>query len=62
MDAADVPAPQDSQGPGQAVMPDAWRDWLGSRHPLPVLDGGVVFGEELFPEVGGELQFRSGGG
>jgi len=30
------------QSPIQTAMPDAWRDWLGSRHPLPVLDGGAV--------------------
>jgi fatty-acyl-CoA synthase len=25
-----------------AVMPDAWRDWLGTRHALPALEGGSV--------------------
>ena len=30
------------QGLDPTVMPDVWRDWLGSRHPLPVLDGGAV--------------------
>ena len=24
------------------TMPDAWRDWLGTRHPLPALAGGSV--------------------
>ena len=30
------------QATDPSVMPDAWRDWLGSRHPLPVLDNGTV--------------------
>ena len=36
--AADEPA----QGQAGAVMPDAWRDWLGTRHALPALEGGSV--------------------
>ncbi|AYQ30512.1 long-chain fatty acid--CoA ligase [Polaromonas sp. SP1] len=27
---------------GDAAMPEAWRDWLGTRHALPVLEGGTV--------------------
>jgi fatty-acyl-CoA synthase len=27
---------------GGGAMPEAWRDWLGTRHPLPVLEGGAV--------------------
>lgn len=34
-DAFDVSAAGDA-------MPEAWRDWLGARHDLPVLDGGRV--------------------
>jgi len=29
-----------AEGPG--AMPEAWRDWLGSRHALPALEGGSV--------------------
>jgi fatty-acyl-CoA synthase len=29
-----------AEGPG--AMPAAWRDWLGSRHALPALEGGSV--------------------
>ena len=35
-------ASQASQAPDQAVMPDAWHNWLGGRHSLPVLVGGAV--------------------
>ena len=31
--------PQDS---GAQAIPDAWRDWLLTRHPLPALEGGEV--------------------
>ncbi len=27
---------------GEAAAPTAWRDWLGTRHPLPPLVGGTV--------------------
>ncbi|MFZ2386236.1 MAG: long-chain fatty acid--CoA ligase [Polaromonas sp.] len=27
---------------GEADMPLAWRDWLGTRHSLPVMEGGAV--------------------
>ncbi|HEY3046432.1 MAG TPA: long-chain fatty acid--CoA ligase [Polaromonas sp.] len=27
---------------GGGALPEAWRDWLGTRHPLPVLEGGAV--------------------
>ncbi|CAN5200712.1 long-chain fatty acid--CoA ligase [soil metagenome] len=37
-DAAAAPA----QGEGEAAMPPAWRDWLGTRHDLPALEGGAV--------------------
>ena len=26
----------------QAAMPEAWRGWLGTRHPLPALEGGTA--------------------
>ena len=48
MGAGAAPTPQASQkspndqASNQTAMPDAWHDWLGSRHPLPVLDGGAV--------------------
>lgn len=29
-------------GSSDAAMPEAWREWLGTRHALPVLDGGMV--------------------
>jgi fatty-acyl-CoA synthase len=29
-------------GEGDAAMPPAWREWLGTRHALPVLEGGTV--------------------
>ena len=29
----------DEAASGKALMPDAWRDWLGTRHPLPVMQG-----------------------
>jgi len=29
-------------GSSDAAMPEAWREWLGTRHPLPVLEGGTV--------------------
>ena len=29
-----------AEGPG--AMPEAWRDWLGTRHALPALEGGAV--------------------
>ena len=29
-------------GENGVALPDAWRDWLGSRHALPVLEGGSV--------------------
>ena len=29
---------------GDLAMPEAWRDWLGNRHPLPELEGGAVLG------------------
>jgi fatty-acyl-CoA synthase len=32
-------APQDGS---DAAMPEAWREWLGTRHELPVLEGGSV--------------------
>jgi fatty-acyl-CoA synthase len=32
----------DPQAPGADVLPDAWRDWLLTRHPLPALAGGEV--------------------
>ena len=31
-----------AEGPG--AMPEAWRDWLGTRHALPALEGGSVLG------------------
>jgi len=37
-DAFDVSQP----GDGSGAMPEAWRDWLGTRHALPALDGGTV--------------------
>ena len=37
-DAAAAPA----QGQAEAAMPDAWRDWLGTRHAQPVLESGSV--------------------
>ena len=30
----------DASVEGPDAPPDAWRDWLGTRHPLPVLEGG----------------------
>ncbi|WP_431097603.1 long-chain fatty acid--CoA ligase [Polaromonas aquatica] len=30
------------RGSGDAAMPEAWREWLGTRHALPVLEGGTV--------------------
>lgn len=30
------------QGSNDAAMPEAWREWLGTRHALPVLEGGTV--------------------
>lgn len=30
------------QGSSDAAMPEAWREWLGTRHALPVLEGGTV--------------------
>ena len=32
----------DTGSVSQAAFPGAWRDWLGTRHPLPAMDGGVV--------------------
>ena len=32
----------DDTGPGQALMPQAWTQWLGTQHPLPQLDGCLV--------------------
>jgi fatty-acyl-CoA synthase len=32
----------DPDAPGADAMPDSWRDWLLTRHPLPALDGGQV--------------------
>jgi fatty-acyl-CoA synthase len=29
-------------GSSDAEMPEAWREWLGTRHALPVLEGGTV--------------------
>jgi fatty-acyl-CoA synthase len=37
-DAFDVTAQDDGNG----TLPEAWRDWLGTRHALPVLEGGAV--------------------
>ncbi len=31
-----------AEGEGDAAMPPAWRDWLGTRHAPPVLAGGSV--------------------
>ena len=41
-DAMGAAAAPGSQLPDRSVMPEAWRDWLGSRHPLPELDGTAV--------------------
>jgi fatty-acyl-CoA synthase len=30
------------QAGNDAAMPEAWREWLGTRHALPVLEGGTV--------------------
>ena len=32
----------DAQAAGQASLPEAWRDWLGTRHLLPVSEGVTV--------------------
>ncbi len=37
-DAFDV----NDNGEGNGAMPEAWRDWLGTRHAPSVLDGGTV--------------------
>lgn len=37
-DAFDVNAENDGHG----ALPEAWRDWLGTRHALPALQGGAV--------------------
>jgi fatty-acyl-CoA synthase len=34
----------DPDAAGADTMPDAWRDWLLTRHPLPSLAGGEVIG------------------
>jgi len=39
-DAFDITAQGD--GEGDMAMPPAWREWLGTRHALPVLEGGSV--------------------
>jgi fatty-acyl-CoA synthase len=36
----------DPQAPGADALPDAWRDWLLTRHPLPELAGGGVMSWE----------------
>jgi len=36
----------DPQAAGAGAMPDAWRDWLLTRHALPALDGGEVMSWE----------------
>ncbi|MFC5519586.1 long-chain fatty acid--CoA ligase [Polaromonas jejuensis] len=30
------------QGQGDEAMPEAWREWLGTQHALPALEGGTV--------------------
>ena len=32
----------DVSPPNGGSLPDAWRDWLGTRHPLPTMRGGEV--------------------
>ena len=39
-DAFDIAA--QGEGEGDMAMPPAWREWLGTRHALPVLEGGSV--------------------
>jgi fatty-acyl-CoA synthase len=63
----------DPAAPGAGPMPEAWRDWLLTRHPLPALEGGqalawadALAGELPLPpsEVGSEdlavLPYTSG--
>ncbi|MDB5931663.1 MAG: long-chain fatty acid--CoA ligase [Polaromonas sp.] len=40
-------------GPG--ALPPAWRDWLGTRHPLPALEGGSVLGWTEALAAGSEI-------
>ncbi len=41
-DAFDMPAAGSAAAEQDTPMPEAWREWLGTRHPLPVLAGGEV--------------------
>lgn len=34
----------DLQAAGEDAPPPGWHEWLGTHHPLPVLDGGTVHG------------------
>lgn len=43
------------QGSADASMPEAWRDWLGTRHALPVLQGGAVIDWQEAVGSAGEL-------
>ncbi len=41
-DAFDMPAAGPASAEQGAPMPEAWREWLGTRHALPCLEGGEV--------------------
>ena len=41
-DAFEAVAEAATQAGGATAMPQAWRDWLGTRHALPELEGGTV--------------------
>ncbi|MBC7611075.1 MAG: AMP-binding protein, partial [Polaromonas sp.] len=44
----------DEAASGKALMPEAWTQWLGTRHPLPVMEGCPVMSwiEALTGDVG----------
>ncbi|MEP6965881.1 MAG: AMP-binding protein, partial [Polaromonas sp.] len=45
-----------------AAMPEAWRDWLGTRHNLPELEGGAVMSwtDALSANAGQDLPAHTG--
>ncbi|MDB5744401.1 MAG: AMP-dependent synthetase and ligase [Polaromonas sp.] len=55
--AADAPGQAGAGEEAGVAMPEAWRDWLGTRHALPELAGGTVlhWSEALAPQGAAEL-------
>ena len=45
----------DAQVTGDDAPPAAWHDWLGTRHALPLMQGGQVQSWEQAMDAGGEL-------